>query len=250
MENISGYDLYTHFDRILTKTQMSLLRDCFPSLLRSYHVCAGNSGKWAVELIMPVLKQIAGKYIRLRTVCHTGGTNEALSNMDSRYNLDPKQQSVIIGGAFTYGHQLLWISEQRRKESAETCTTTTLSAAAAAAHLKSGAPTSSSSVDHLFKLPTTNTNSPVVVVPMTSRVSPIRSPSRRSTLSMPLPLCGGGGGSGNSPIKSGDHVWVRLTPSQTPDRDARRSSSMSYASSTGHQATHVGRSVVKRTCAA
>jgi hypothetical protein len=216
--------------------------------LRSYHVCAGNSGKWAVELIMPVLKQIAGKYIRLRTVCHTGGTNEALSNMDSRYNLDPQQQSVIIGGAFTYGHQLLWINDQRMKEEASSGTgTSSLSAVATAAHLKSGA------TNQLFKFPatttTTNTNnSPVVVVPpMSTRISP----PRRSSLSMPLPLCGSSSsGMSMSPIKSGDHVWVRLTPSQTPDRDARRRSSMSYASSTGHQATHVGRNVVKRTCAA
>jgi hypothetical protein len=116
VENIVGYDLYTHFDRILTKTIMSLLRDCFPSLLRCYHVCAGNTGKWAVDLIMPVIKQISGKSIRLRTVCHMANSTETLAIMDRIYNLEPNKQSVIIGGQVSYAHQLLWIHDHMTRE--------------------------------------------------------------------------------------------------------------------------------------
>jgi hypothetical protein len=120
VENITGYGLYTHFDRILTKTIMSLLRDCFPSLLRCYHVCAGNMGKWAVDLIMPVMKQISGKRIRLRTVCHTASITETLAIMDRTYNLEPNNQSVIIGGKVSYAHQLKWINDIMAREFAAT----------------------------------------------------------------------------------------------------------------------------------
>jgi hypothetical protein len=95
---------------------MSLLRDCFPSLLRCYHVCAGNTGKWAVDLIMPVIKQISGKSIRLRTVCHMANSSETLAIMDRTYNLEPNSQSVIIGGEVSYAHQLVWIHDHMTRE--------------------------------------------------------------------------------------------------------------------------------------
>lgn len=114
IENISGYDLYTHFDRILTKTQMILLRECFPLELKVYHVWAGNSGAWAVDLIMPVVKQLAGKHIRLRMLCHAG--HDTLTAFCKTYNFRAKDMSVVIGGDYSYRGHMFWIYEERARE--------------------------------------------------------------------------------------------------------------------------------------
>jgi hypothetical protein len=117
MEYISGYDLYTHFDRLLTKTQMMLLSECFPAELKAFHVFAGSSGVWAVDLIMPVIKQLAGKHIRLRMVCHSG--RESLSAFCKTYNFHSSDMSVIIGGEFTYARFMSWLEQESLNEQAE-----------------------------------------------------------------------------------------------------------------------------------
>lgn len=101
----------------MIKRQMELLRDCFPSTLKAYHVCAGYSGRWVVDIIMPMVKQIAGKHIRLRTICHMGNSRDVLSNMQAKYSLIPKNQSIIIGGEVSYGYHLTWIDQQMTSES-------------------------------------------------------------------------------------------------------------------------------------
>ncbi|CAJ1952262.1 unnamed protein product [Cylindrotheca closterium] len=98
IENMCGFDLYTDFDRILTKTQMSLLRDCFPTQLRCYHLCGGIDEKWAVDLVVPVLKQIARKSIRLRMVCHTASPHDIATILDDEYMIKPSTLPRAISG--------------------------------------------------------------------------------------------------------------------------------------------------------
>ena len=98
IENICGFDLYTDFDRILTKTQMSLLRDCFPMQLKCYHICGGMGEKWVVDLVVPVLKQIARKRIRLRMVCHTASPVNIATILDDEYMIEPSTLPRAIGG--------------------------------------------------------------------------------------------------------------------------------------------------------
>jgi hypothetical protein len=115
IENIVGYDLYTHFDRILTKTKMIMLRECFPSSLDVYHVWSGTaSGSWVMDLIMPVIKQLAGQHIRLRMVCHRG--YETLPAFCKLYNLNANNMSVIMGGKYSYGDHMSWIVKERVQE--------------------------------------------------------------------------------------------------------------------------------------
>ena len=116
VKNLIGYDLYTHFDRILAKAEMAVL-ECFPSKLKAFHICAG-SGKWVVELILPVMKQIAGRYIRLHMVCHTGSNAELIQEL-RRYHLVPEGLSNIIGGTITYDHFIQWINEEHLLEEGE-----------------------------------------------------------------------------------------------------------------------------------
>ena len=114
IKNLSGYDLYTHFDRLLERGEMALLREIFPAKMKSFHVCAG-SGKWVVDLVLPVMKQIAGKYIRLRTICHVGSKTDMLREM-KRYHMVPENQSVILGGDIAYSHFLSWLNVQQALE--------------------------------------------------------------------------------------------------------------------------------------
>jgi hypothetical protein len=114
IKNLQGYDLYTHFDRILAKAEMACFGDCFPAKLRAFHICAG-SGKWVVELILPVMKQIAGKYIRLRTVCHTGSCADVLQEL-RRYHLVPESLSVVLGGAIQFHPPVQWVQQQEQQQ--------------------------------------------------------------------------------------------------------------------------------------
>jgi hypothetical protein len=117
IENLSGsYDLYTHFDRLLTKTQMILLR-CFPAELKAFHIIAKNCGSWAMELIMPVIKQLAGKHIRLRMVCHSN--YESVDTFCNTYNMCSNDMSVIVGGNFSYADHLSWLDDEYVRENQE-----------------------------------------------------------------------------------------------------------------------------------
>jgi hypothetical protein len=43
--------------------------NCIPSKTKAIHICTG-SGKSVTELVLPVLKQMAGKELRLRFNLH------------------------------------------------------------------------------------------------------------------------------------------------------------------------------------
>jgi hypothetical protein len=114
LKNLHGYDLYTHFDRTLARSEMMLLSECFPASLKAFHICLG-SGKWVVELILPVMKQIAGKYIRLHTVCHVGTNAQLLGDLKD-YHISPAHVSIFLGGCVTYESHLAWLEGQRALE--------------------------------------------------------------------------------------------------------------------------------------
>jgi hypothetical protein len=85
---------------------MILLRDCFPAELKAFHIIAKNCGSWAMELIMPVIKQLARKHIRLRMVCHSN--YESVDTFCNTYNMCSNEMSVIVGGNFSYADHLSW----------------------------------------------------------------------------------------------------------------------------------------------
>ncbi len=71
---LQGYDLYQHFDRIMSK-KMSQIVSCVPAKLKGMHGCTG-SGKSVLGLVLPVMKHVVGKEIRLRFHLHV--SNERL----------------------------------------------------------------------------------------------------------------------------------------------------------------------------
>jgi hypothetical protein len=66
--DLQGYDLYQHFDRIMSK-RMAQIVNCVPAKLKGMHGCTG-SGKSVIGLVLPAMKQLTGKEIRLRFHLH------------------------------------------------------------------------------------------------------------------------------------------------------------------------------------
>jgi hypothetical protein len=66
---LQGFDVYKHFDRILTK-KMILLKTCMPAKIKAVHVCLTESGKCIYEFVAPVLKYIVGQDYRLHMTLH------------------------------------------------------------------------------------------------------------------------------------------------------------------------------------
>lgn len=82
-----------------------------PSKIRANHVCTG-SGKSVMEVVLPVLKQMAGRDRRLRTNHHAGSDSEILARL-SDYGLGKEHAHGFCGGALrnTRGHQT-WLRER------------------------------------------------------------------------------------------------------------------------------------------
>jgi hypothetical protein len=59
---------FKHFDRILSNLFIEIL-NCIPAKIKAYHICTG-SGKSVADLVLPVLKKMGGKDIRLHLHLH------------------------------------------------------------------------------------------------------------------------------------------------------------------------------------
>lgn len=94
--NMRGYDLYQHFDRILTK-QTLLVFDSLPITIKSAHFCTG-SGKSVVSLVLPVLKHMYGRERRLRLSVHSGSDREVSTRLGD-YGLNRDHARPAFGGS-------------------------------------------------------------------------------------------------------------------------------------------------------
>jgi hypothetical protein len=112
---LQGYDLYKHFDRILTKQLTILIHDCMPCNIKATHALAG-SANGVMSLVMPVLKAIISKALRLRMVFHLGSDAAVLESIKS-YGLSSQNLShVIAGGDFKHDDFLAWLEERKEEE--------------------------------------------------------------------------------------------------------------------------------------
>jgi hypothetical protein len=94
--NMRGYDLYQHFDRIMTK-HVLLICDSLPISIKSAHFCTG-SGKSVVSLVLPVLKHMYGRERRLRLNVHSGSDREVTSQLGD-YGLNREHARPAFGGS-------------------------------------------------------------------------------------------------------------------------------------------------------
>ena len=93
--NCRSFDLYKHFDRILS-TNLRRLVEVAPLLLRGLHIGAGP-GSSVLDLVMPVLKIIHGKRVRLRLQLHKGSDQEIVQSL-SDYGLDKRHGMAVFSG--------------------------------------------------------------------------------------------------------------------------------------------------------
>lgn len=119
MVNVSGYDLYTHFDRILSKRCLSVL-NAVPTKLKAGHYCGGRRNSAYTTVAGPVLAFIIGKRIRMRKIFHRGSDQEVIAEL-SEYGLGAEHVSVDKGGMVSQRDLLDWIDrryalEESRKE--------------------------------------------------------------------------------------------------------------------------------------
>jgi hypothetical protein len=114
--NCRSFDLYKHFDRILS-TNLRRLVEVAPLLLRGLHIGAGP-GSSVLDLVMPVLKIIHGKRVRLRLQLHKGSDQEIVQSLTD-YGLDKRHGMAVFSGT-VYNQERCGelLEEQRGKERA------------------------------------------------------------------------------------------------------------------------------------
>jgi len=91
-----GYDIYRHFDRILSKRMVSISQ-CMPMSVRAIHTCYG-SGRTVLEIVLPVIKHILGKENRLRFLAHRASSNTELLSQFQSFGLSEAHVDVIHRG--------------------------------------------------------------------------------------------------------------------------------------------------------
>ena len=109
-----GYDLYRHYDRILSKQGWAISR-CVPAEFKAVHVCQGPAERSLFhQVAMPMLKHTAGRNARLRTKIHTGTQFQVLKEF-ATYGLGREQLDIAYGDLTTLLAAAKQFLEQRRK---------------------------------------------------------------------------------------------------------------------------------------
>lgn len=108
-----GY-VFKDFDRTLSKKNILILNS-LPIVFRALHGCAGT-GKGVMDLVLPVLKHIAGKRWRLRGILHTGSDTEVLASLGD-YGLGKDHVHGLFGRTHNNMERLLaWLDERKLLE--------------------------------------------------------------------------------------------------------------------------------------
>jgi len=68
-----------------------------PLTLKAVHVCTGSGASVTRDLVLPVLKHVAGKDYRLRLQLHAGSTSEILE-IFQEFGMGQDHVKVIFGG--------------------------------------------------------------------------------------------------------------------------------------------------------
>jgi hypothetical protein len=103
--NLKGYDMYRHFDRILSR-KYAKVRDGMPLQLMAYHGIIGGFGKSVFELVSPVLKHVQGKDFRLHLVMHTGKDQEIVDRL-ALYGLTGDHNLSFVNSTYVFNNDML-----------------------------------------------------------------------------------------------------------------------------------------------
>lgn len=105
--NIKGYDLYKHFDRLMSKHISILLLHSMPMKIKALHLLTG-SAEGVMSLVLPSMKQVMGRECRLRMQVHAGNNDKMMESLRP-YGLNRRNLSETLGGDFKYDDFLEWL---------------------------------------------------------------------------------------------------------------------------------------------
>lgn len=91
-----AFDLYKHFDRILTKKSFRML-DVLPWKLKCAHYCSGP-GSSVLSIVMPIIKQIMNQKTRAHTQVQSGSDMEVMEKL-KEFGLDEVHALPLFRGA-------------------------------------------------------------------------------------------------------------------------------------------------------
>lgn len=96
--NMKDFDIAKCMDRNLTKSIATLLTEALPIKLKAMHTCFQTTGKSLYDLVLPSVKYVLGRHIRLRLVSHFDGEAVFCSHMEERYGICWRTLPKVLTG--------------------------------------------------------------------------------------------------------------------------------------------------------
>jgi hypothetical protein len=103
---------YPNYDRILGKQSSRCVMEALPVRIKAVHLCLPVLAYSFLNVVVPVLKQIGGKELRLRMTLHTKIGPCFIREMEP-YGISVKNIPFVLGGAFLYEDYIFWLREQQ-----------------------------------------------------------------------------------------------------------------------------------------
>jgi hypothetical protein len=112
LANFHQSDMSPHYDRILGKTSLRVL-EALPLQMKAVHLCLPLLSYSFLKVVIPVVKQLSGKQLRLRMMLHMKSGPCFIREMEA-YGISVKNIPFVLGGAFLNQDYLVWLQEQER----------------------------------------------------------------------------------------------------------------------------------------
>jgi hypothetical protein len=110
LANFNKAEMYPTYDRILSKRSRCAM-EALPVQLKAVHMCLPILAYSFLAVVIPVVKQICGKEIRLRMMLHVKSGPGFIREMEP-YGVSVKNIPSVLGGAFRHADYLVWLREQ------------------------------------------------------------------------------------------------------------------------------------------
>jgi hypothetical protein len=111
LANFQQSDVYPNYDRILGKQSSHCVMEALPVQIKAVHLCLPVLAYSFLKVVVPVIKQIGGKQLRLRMTLHTKTGPSFLREMEP-YGITIKNIPFALGGAFLDEDYIFWLREQ------------------------------------------------------------------------------------------------------------------------------------------
>ena len=112
---LQGFDLYKHHDRRFSRDVVAISQ-VFPGQVKAIHLCIDGSCKSVIDLVLPIVKHIYGKYMRMRMITHSGSKSEILASIQE-YGMGEVHVEAVFGGILRNpARARIWLDKRRKLE--------------------------------------------------------------------------------------------------------------------------------------